>query len=133
MVPCLTCGFWMKKLRRIHDFGDAGLVVGAQQRGAVGGDDVVADLVGEIRVLRGANHLRGVGRQHDVAATIVPDDLRLDVLARTVGRGVHVRAEADHGHFLVVFAGMVRVDIAVFVEMGVGDADFLQLGREHAA
>jgi hypothetical protein len=34
-------------MRRIHDLGEAGLVVGAEQRGAVGGDDVVADLVGQ--------------------------------------------------------------------------------------
>ena len=34
-----------QEMRRIHDFGEAGLVVGAQQRGAVGRDDVVADLV----------------------------------------------------------------------------------------
>src|SRR5260370_6624264 len=34
---------------RRHDLGDAGLVVGAEQRGARGGDDVVAHLVRERR------------------------------------------------------------------------------------
>jgi hypothetical protein len=38
-------------MRRIHDLGDAGLVVGAEQRGAVGGDDVVADLVFQRRMI----------------------------------------------------------------------------------
>ena len=68
MVPCLICGLWIRKSRRIHDLGDAGLVVGAEQRGAVGGDDVVADLVLQRRMLGDADHLRGIGRQHDVAA-----------------------------------------------------------------
>ena len=71
-----------QELRRIHDLGEAGLVVGAEQRGAVGGDDVVADLVGERGMIGGADHLRGIGRQHDVAAAIILHDLRLDVLAR---------------------------------------------------
>ena len=44
-----------QELRRIHDLGEAGLVVGAQQRGAVGGDDVIADLFGERRVIGGAD------------------------------------------------------------------------------
>ena len=38
-------------MRRIHDLGETGLVVGAEQRGAVGRDDVVADLVGKRRML----------------------------------------------------------------------------------
>ena len=48
-----------QELRGIHDLGEAGLVVGAEQRGAVGGDDVVADLVGECGMLGGADHLGG--------------------------------------------------------------------------
>ncbi len=74
-----------------------------------------------------------IGRQRDIAAAIIPDDLRLDVFAGAVGRGVHVRAEADHRHVLVGVGRDRRVDIAVFVEMGVGKADLLQLAREQAA
>ena len=122
-----------QELRGIHDLGETGLVVGAEQRGAVGGDDVVADLVGERRMLGGADHLRGVGRQHDVAAAIVPHDLRLDVLAGAVGRGVHMRAEADHRHLLVGIRRDRRVDIAVLVEMGVAESHRLQLRGQQAA
>ena len=61
-----------QEMRRIHDLGKAGLVVGAEQRGAVGGDDVVADLVGQRGMLGGADHLGRVGRQHDIAAAVVP-------------------------------------------------------------
>ena len=107
-------------MRGIHDFGQPGLVVGAQQRGAVSGDDVVADLIGQRGMIRGADHLRGVGRQHDVAAAIVSDDLRFDVLAGAIGRCVHVRAEADDRNLLVGIGRDRRIDVAVFVEMGVG-------------
>ncbi len=96
----LDLGIFDQELRRIHDLGDAGLVVGTQQRRSVSRDDVVTDLVGEIGILGGANHLGGVGRQDDVAAAIVPDDLRLDVVSGAVGRGIHVRTEADDGHLL---------------------------------
>ena len=122
-----------QELRRIHDFGEAGLVVGAEQRGAVGRDDVVADLVGERGMIGGADHLGRVGRQHDVAAAIVLHDLRLDVRAGTVGRSVHMRAEADHRDLLVGIGRDRGVDIAVFVEMGVGNAHRLQFGGEQAA
>ena len=111
-----------QELRRIHDLGEAGLVVGAQQRGAIGRDDVVADLVGERGMIGGADHLGRVGRQHDVAAAIIPHDLRLDVLAGAIGRSVHMRAEADHRHFFVGIRRDGRVDIAVFVEMGVAQS-----------
>ena len=57
--------------RRIHDLGEAGLVVGPQQRGAVGRDDVVPDLVGQRGMVGGADHLRGISRQHDVAAAVI--------------------------------------------------------------
>ena len=119
--------------RRIHDFGKPGLVVGAEQRGAVGGDDVVADLVGKGWMFGGADDLRGVARQHDVAAAIIPDDLRLDVLAGAVGRGVHVRTEADDRDFFVRVRRKRGVDIAVLVEMRIAQAHRLQFGREQGS
>ena len=68
-----------QEMRGIHDFGEAGLVVGAEQRGAVRRDDVVADLVGERGMIGGADHLGRVGRQRNIAAAIVLHDLRPDV------------------------------------------------------
>ena len=44
-----------------------------------------------------------------------------------------MRAEANDGHFLVGIGRNCRVDVAVFVEMGVGNPDRLQFGREQAA
>ena len=74
-----------EEMRGVHDLGEAGLVVGTEQGGTVGRDDVIADLIGERFVLGGADHLGGVSGQHDVAAAIVLHDLRLDVLAGAVG------------------------------------------------
>ena len=67
-----------------HDLGDAGLVVGAEERRAVGGDDVVADPFGEDRVVGCAQHLARIARQHEVAAVVVPHHLRLHVGPRLV-------------------------------------------------
>ena len=122
-----------QEMRGIHDFGEPGLVVGAEQRGAVRGDDVVADLIGERGMIGGSDHLGGIGRQHDVAAAIIPHDLRLDVLAAAIGRRVHMRAEADHRHLFVGIGRDRRIDVAVRVEMGVDEAHGLQLGGEQAA
>ncbi len=122
-----------QELRRIHDLGDAGLVVGSQQGCAVGGDDVVADLALERRIVRRPDHLGGIGRQHDVAAAIVFHELRLDVLARAVGRRVHMRAEADHRHLFRRGGRNGRIDIAVLVEMGISESHRFQLGGEQPA
>ena len=67
-VPCPTSSSTVNAIRarrarhlgvrdelgdRGHDLGDAGLVVGAEQRRPVGGDDVVPDPLGEQRARRG--------------------------------------------------------------------------------
>ena len=79
-----------KEAHRVDDLGEAGLVVGAEEGSAVGGDDVFADLVLQRRVLGEADDLAWVGGQRDVAAAVVAMDLRLDAGAGRVGRGVHV-------------------------------------------
>ena len=122
-MPCLICGLFDQELRRVHDLGDARLVIGAQQRRAVAGDDVVADLVPQRGIFGDADDLRGIAGQHDVAALIVAHDLRLHVLAGAVRRGVHVRAEADDRHVLVGVRRHGRVDVAMLIEMGIGNAD----------
>ena len=129
----LDVGMADQEMRGIDDFGKARLVVGAEQGGAVGGDDVIADLIGEGGMLGGADDLAGIARQHDVAAAIVADNLRLDVPAGTVGRGVHVRAETDDRHPLGGIGGNGRINVAVLVEMGVAKTDRLQFRREQAA
>ncbi len=55
-------GIVHQELRCRHDLGNAGLVVGTQERRAIGGDDVVADLVEQHRMLADANDLLRVAR-----------------------------------------------------------------------
>ena len=66
---------------RGHDLGDAGLVVGTEQRVAAGGDDVVAALVEQLRHRRRIEP-GAVARQLDHAAVVVAVDDRLDARAR---------------------------------------------------
>ena len=120
-------------LRGGHDFGDARLVVGAEQRRAVGRDDIVADLVGELGIVGDPDDLCGVSGQVDVAALVVLDDPRSYALAAEIRRSVHMRAEADHRDLLVGVAGNCSVDVAVLVEMGIAETDGQQFLDEQAA
>ena len=68
-----------------HDHGHACLVVGAEQRGPIRGDDRMAFELGELRILRGAQNTAGVSRQNDIPAVIATMDDRLDVVAAGFG------------------------------------------------
>ena len=122
-----------QNFRRIHDRGDAGLVVGAEQRGAVAGDDVVADLVGKGRVLVEPDHLARIARQHDIAALIIVDDLRFHARAGAIRRSVHMGAEADHRHRLIGGGRQRGIDIAMAIELGVDDAELAQFTHQQSA
>ena len=74
---------------RRHDLRDSGLVVGAEQRRAVRGDDVVPDALREQCARRG----REPG--HEVAAVVALVHLRLDAGAGRVGADVDVREQSD--------------------------------------
>ena len=54
--------------RHLHDDGDAGLVVGAQEGGPIGSDQRGATELLQFRVVRDTDHLAGVARQYDVPA-----------------------------------------------------------------
>lgn len=114
------------------DFGNAGLVVGAQQRRTIRGDDVVADLVGQFRVLGHLDDAAGIA-QRDVAAGIVGDDLGPHVGAAEIGRGIHMRAEADDRHVLVGIGRNGGIDIAVSVQVRVVEADGQEFLHQEAA
>ena len=115
---------------RAHDLGDACLVVRAEQRRAVGRDDVVARPLGEDRILACAQHLARIAGEDDVAAVVVPDHLRLDVRAGFVGARVHVCDQPDRR---ARGAGKSREHIAVLGELHVLEPDLPQLFGEHLA
>ena len=122
-----------QELRRRHDLGDACLVVGAEKRRTVGGDDVVADLVLQVRMLVDADHAARITGEPDVAALVVANDLRLDVCAGEIGGRVHVRAEADRRDLLLGVGRQGRIDIAVFVEMRIVQPERPELLLQDAA
>jgi hypothetical protein len=88
----------------------------------------VADLIHQCRMIRGADDLGRVARQHDVAAAIIPNDVWLDALAGAVGRGIHMRTEANNRNLFARIRRDGRVDVAILIEMGVADSHCLQLG-----
>lgn len=106
-----------------HDFRQPRLVVGAEQGRAVGGDDVVADLVFQLGMLGDADHPAWIAGKQDIPARIIRHHLRLDVPAREVRRSIHMRAEADDRDALIAIGRNGRIHIAVLVEMRIRKAD----------
>ena len=114
-----------------HDLGHAGLVVGAEQRVAARGHDVVPDLVGERRHARGIEH-GAAARQAQHAAVVAAVHDRLDAGARRVRADVEVREQADHRRAPSTVAGQRRDHVAASSSVDVVEADRLELAHEHA-
>ena len=96
----------------VHDLGDPGLVIGAQECRAVRDDQVLADVGEELGEIGGTHDDRrgGVLFVEDYVLTpVILDDAGIDALAGACGRGVHVRDEADGGFCSREFG----IDIAV--------------------
>ncbi len=114
------------------DLGDAGLVVGAEQRGAVRDHDVLANEFGQVRDLigRGLDSLAVDDAGHQGAA-LVGDDVRVDARGRGVGRGVEVRAEHEGADRLGAGGGGQRArHVGVLVDRYVGQAKRAELVAE---
>ena len=109
-----------------QDLSDAGFVVSAQQGGAVGGDEGLALQLLQEGEGGGLHDHAGAG-QGDVAAVVVFVEDGLDILAGSVGGGVHVGDEAQRGLFSQPWWRDAAVDVAVLVHKGVLDADGLHL------
>ena len=120
-------------LRRFHDDGDAGLVVGAQQRGAVGCHQRFALHAGQFRVLGDAQDLGRVAGQNDVPAVVVAMDDGVDALAAGFRRGVEMSDPRDGGGRLADIARQRGQDDAVLIGGGVANAHGPQFIDEQAA
>ena len=93
--PCGDFRMLHQPCGRFHDHGQAGLVVGPQQRRAVGGDQRLADAARPTPDSRPRGSPARVGRQHDIAAAVLADHLRLHALAGRLRRGVQCGAQGD--------------------------------------
>ena len=112
-----------------HDLGDAGLVVGAQQCGAVTADQVLTHKVVQGGKLGGAHgHGLAVGGTADQVAAFVVHNVRLHAGARRNLGGVEVRDQAQGGLVLSARARRnMRADVGMFGHMGIGRAKLAQL------
>ena len=116
---------------RRHDLGDARLVVGAEQRRAVARDQVVPDVIRQLRRVLEGDHLPLVAGEHDLAA-LVADALRLDVRAGDSGDVSTCARNPIAGTSCVDGRGHRREEIAVLVEVDVREPE-LDAARRAAA
>ena len=112
-----------------HDLGDAGLVVSAQQCGAVTADQVLTHKVVQGGKLGGAHgHGLAVNGTADQIAAFVVHNVRLHTGARRNLGGVEVCDQTQGGLVLRTRARRnMRADVGMLGHMGIGRAEFAQL------
>ena len=76
-------------------FGYAGFVICAQQRCAIGDDDILTGIVFYFGVFGGLKHNLFDFIENDVLSVVVAYNARTDVLAGSIGRSVHVGNQSD--------------------------------------
>ena len=115
-----------------QDLCHTGLVVCAQQGGAVGGDQGLTLEVGQEGEGGDLHHHAG-GGQGDIAAVIILVQDGGNTLAGSIGGGVHVGNQAQGRLVLTAGGGGdAAVDIAVLVYPGIFDAQSLHLFHQLA-
>ena len=112
---------------RSHNLSNSSLIVSAKKCVAVSDDEVLADVLFELRELADGRHDAIFLAEHDVPSIVVLDDARLDVLSAAVGACVHVGDEADCGHLLVGIGRQSGIDVAVLVHLDFREAKCFQL------
>ena len=106
------------------DLRHAGLVVGSQQGGAVGDDQLLTDVpLQEGEVL----HFQASGLLQGQVPALIGDDLRMDVRPADGGGGVHVGDEAQGRSLAPGGGGQQGIHIAVVVHVGPLQAQLRQL------
>ena len=75
--------------QRGHDFGDASFIISAKQRFAVGGNQRLAQQLMQHREHHRRKHFIA-DAQRDIAAAIVFDNLRVNVLTAKIRCGIHM-------------------------------------------
>ena len=121
----LEFGVFHHILHGVHDFGDAGFIVGPEEGGAVGGDEGLALVLTHLGELFRLELQAGDALEVDGSAVVVFNDLGLDIGPGGVRRGIHVGDETHGGDFVVQVGGDGGHHVAVFVQ-----ADLHAEGRE---
>ncbi len=131
-VAVLHLGVLLQPFHGGENLGDTSLVVGTEQRSAVGDDELLAHIVVKFGELLRVEDDALLLVEHD-GASLVVDDARFHVVAAHVGGGVHVGDEADGGHLLVAAVARQRgKEVAVVVERDVAQPHGVQFLLEHA-
>ena len=117
-------------LHGVHYLCHSGLVVGSEQRGAVGGYHGLALMRRYLGEILDAQHHARDSRQGDVASVVVLHYLRLHSRAACVWGGVDMRYESYGGNVPFDICGNRGHDIAPFVQLRI-HAHGLQFVAEH--
>ena len=124
---------FLKVSHGADDFGNARLVVGAEQRGAVGHNQVLTFVAEQFGELLGRQHDAVFGIEGDDGAVVVTHNPRLDVQTGHVGRCVEVSDKTDSRHMLALnIAGEGSHEVAVIIESDVLEVHGLQLVAQMA-
>ena len=118
---------------RLYNFGNACLVISAEQCVTISHDDVLANVVEQFgELLRRRDNAFA---QYYILAVVVADNTRLDVCTRAVGTGVHVGDKAYDWHIGIGVGWKCGVDVAMFVHLYFGqtlaDEFVLQILGKH--
>lgn len=117
-MPCFASGWVVRYSAAVHDFGDAGFVVGAEQCRAVGHNQPVPFVERQFREIGGAH--REFVVQRDIAAVVAFDNAGADVRPFHIGTGIDVRNEADDRGRLAARRRRDRTgDIAVRIDLDI--------------
>ena len=103
-------------LHRIHNLRHSGLVIGAQEGSPVGSDEGLSLIIKKFREFRRPQGQARVALERNVRTVIFTDDLRLHVLAGSIGRSVHVSYESDGRHLAVYVGRYPGHDVAIFIK-----------------
>ena len=125
-------GMAQQLLAQGEDLGNAGLIVGAQQGGAVGDHQTLALAAGQLGELnRGEDGTAAF--QHQVAAVVIFYNAGLDVGRGHIVHHVHVGNKAQNGTGIAVdIAGDGAVQITVFVQPDVLQAQLMHFLLQNA-
>ena len=115
------------------NLGHAGFVVGPQEGGTVGDDQVVAHIPLQALVLSCSDDIALGLVQHHIAAPVL-NDPGVDMAPGVGGGSVHVGDQPHAGKPLTAGGcGKSGVDIAILIHAGVPETQAVQLGGQEAA
>ena len=117
-------------MRSVHYLSDSGLVIGAQQGGAVRGDYCFAYVAEQFGKLRRLERKALDALQRNFTTVIAADNLRLDGGAGGIGRSIYVGYESNLWDVVSAVGRDLCHYVSVLVKGGL-DAHLQQLLAEH--